>query len=174
MSKKNRKGKRYLNDPWHTAIHEAGHAVFARVLRIRCGEVTIEPNEAEGYAGYSHTGDPWDTVGDWERIGRYRDRDVEQAYRGRILTLMAGEEAEIEILGSAQSIAEDDRRWIERMAETRYAFSSDEEWERYKPRMRRQTRRLVRKHRDKIERVATALLQCKSLQSDEIYELIED
>jgi len=84
------KRKPYLNDPWHTAIHEAGHAVIARVLRLRCGEVTMVPNEAEGYAGYSHTGDPWDTIGDWERFGHYRDRDIEQAVTGYILVQMAG------------------------------------------------------------------------------------
>ena len=38
--------------------------------------------------------------------------------------------------------------------------------------MRRQTRRLVRKHRDKIERVAEALLQRRSLKSSEVDELI--
>jgi hypothetical protein len=153
--------KRYLNDPWHTAIHEAGHAVIARVLRLRCGEVTIEPNEDEGYAGYSHIGDPWGTVDDWERAGRYRDHDVEQAYRGYILSTMAGEEAEIEILGSAQTGTESDRRWIE-IAAAGEAFSHDE-WPRYEPRMRRQTRRLVRKHRDPIRRVALALLKHRRL-----------
>jgi hypothetical protein len=160
----------HLNDPWHTAVHEAGHAVIARVLRLRCGEVTIEPNEDEGYAGYSHTGDPWATVDDWERAGRYRDHDVEQAYRGYILTLMAGAEAEIEICGSTESTDHDDRRWIENAAVSE-AFKNDE-WPRYEPRMRRQARRLVHKHRDKIERVATVLLKRGTLAKDEIDELI--
>ncbi len=43
---------------------------------------------------------------------------------------------------------------------------SEENWPRYEPRLRRQTRRLV--HRDKIERVAKALLQRKHLEADEI------
>jgi hypothetical protein len=161
----------HLNDPWHTAVHEAGHAVIARVLRLRCGEVTIQPNEAEGYAGYAHTGDPWGTIDDWERAGRFRDHDSEQAYRGYILTVMAGVEAEIEILGLAHGGDGDDRRWIERAA-TSEAFSSYEEWKRYEPRMRRQTRRLVRKHRDKIERVAKALLKRKSLEPGDVDSLI--
>ncbi len=38
--------------------------------------------------------------------------------------------------------------------------------------MRRQVRRLVRKHRDKIERVATVLLQRVTLAKDEIDELM--
>lgn len=71
------------------------------------------PNEAEGYAGYSHTGDPWNTIDDWERMGRYRDHDIEQAVRGYILVQMAGAEAEIEILGhSPQGSDEHDRRWV--------------------------------------------------------------
>ena len=58
------------------------------------------------------------------------------------------------------------------MAETRYAFSSDQEWRRYEPRMRRQTRRLVRRHCACIERVANALLVRKTLQAEEIDALI--
>jgi hypothetical protein len=29
--------RRILNDPRHTATHEAGHAVIARVLTLACG-----------------------------------------------------------------------------------------------------------------------------------------
>jgi ATP-dependent Zn protease len=38
--------------------------------------------------------------------------------------------------------------------------------------MRRQTRRLIRKHRDKIERVATALLERGMLTAEEIDRLV--
>ena len=86
---------------------------------------------------------------------------------------MAGAEAEHELLGHSAGGDGDDRYQIELMAETRWAFSSDEEWKRYEPRMRRQTRRLVRKHRDKIERVADALLEHGSLEPDEINRIIE-
>jgi len=54
------------------------------------------------------------------------------------------------------------------MAESRHAELPDDLWRRYEPRMRRQTRRLVRKHRDKIERVAAALLERWKLEPDEI------
>lgn len=51
---------------------------------------------------------------------------------------------------------------------------SEEDWPRYEPRMRRQARRLVRKHRDKIERVATVLLQRVTLAKDEIDDLMAE
>ena len=41
-------------------------------------------------------------------------------------------------------------------------------WKRYEPRFRRQTRRLVRKHRAKIKAVAVALLRSHQLTAKEI------
>jgi ATP-dependent Zn protease len=65
-----------------------------------------------------------------------------------------------------------DQRWVAFAAASSDSGFSDEEWQRYEPRMRRQTRRLVRKHRDEIERVAKALLHRKSLTPDEVDQLI--
>jgi ATP-dependent Zn protease len=58
------------------------------------------------------------------------------------------------------------------MAEARDTELSEDQWQRYEPRMRRQTRRLIRKHRDKIERVAAALIERKTLEANEIDALI--
>ena len=45
-----------MNDPRHTAIHEAGHAVIARVLTLSCGDVSIN---ADGHsAGRTLVHDP--------------------------------------------------------------------------------------------------------------------
>jgi hypothetical protein len=37
----------------HTATHEAGHAVIARVLTLACGGASIQPDYANGCAGHS-------------------------------------------------------------------------------------------------------------------------
>jgi hypothetical protein len=164
-----------FNDPKHTAVHEAGHAVIARVLGLRCGELTIVANLDEGYAGCSHASDPWLTVDDWERAGRYREHDIRQAYRGYVLGLMAGAEAEIEILGEAEEDGDaDDRHWIIRAAWSSDSGIGASRWHRYEPRLRRQARRLVRKHREKIERVANALLERRTLTKEEADRLVEE
>ena len=68
----------YLKDPWHTAVHEAGHAVIARVFRITVKGVTIVPSE--GFLGHcSIRWEPYEC--------------------GYILALMAGHEAELEFFG---------------------------------------------------------------------------
>jgi ATP-dependent Zn protease len=51
MSK--RKKPKPLNDQLHTATHEAGHAVIARVLTLACGGASIQPDYDDGAAGHS-------------------------------------------------------------------------------------------------------------------------
>jgi hypothetical protein len=161
-----------------TAIHEAGHAVIGRVLALSCGGATIIPNEAELEAGHANVKDPLDTLSVWEQrdwektvsgVAALNCRDgARAAYRGSILATMAGAEAEVEILGRCRGGDGDDRYKIEGMAASSYALLSNVLWHRYEPRMRRQTRRLVRKHRDKIERVAAALKERRTLKASDI------
>ena len=79
-----------------------------------------------------------------------------------------GGETENELLGRCQGGDGDDRREIEFMAKSDDANLPDEQWQSYEPRMRRQVRRLVRKHRAAIERVAAALLERGKLEASEI------
>jgi ATP-dependent Zn protease len=164
-------------DTRSTAIHEAGHAVKGRVLRLTCGGASIVPNEDEEEAGHSLTADPWETFSHWdqtfmEAIERgeqpLKYRLARSAFRGRIIAYMAGAEAENELLGKCQGGDGDDRKQIEMMAESGHAELPDALWQRYEPR----TRRLVRKHRTSIERVAEALQARQTLQPDEIDALI--
>lgn len=137
-----------------TAYHEAGHAVIARVLTLACGRATIRPNYDEGEAGYTITADPSACLYEWERRGYVRDsRDA--VYHARIMTYMAGAEAELILLGSGGIGDGDDRHQIVLMAEE---LHRDTDWNKLEPRLRAMTRMLVRRHRARVERVAKALL----------------
>ncbi|MGY4311099.1 thermonuclease family protein [Bradyrhizobium sp. JR3.5] len=46
-----------LNDPRHTATHEAGHAVIGRVLTLLCGGAIIAADHEAGEAGHAITED---------------------------------------------------------------------------------------------------------------------
>jgi hypothetical protein len=156
------------NDPHHTAIHEAGHAVIARVLTLACGQATIVPDFDEGEAGHSVTEDQWVCLHEWEKRGKVRD-NPDAVWHGRMISSMAGAEAEVACLGSTQGSDGDDRYQIELMAEELEGGGS---WSRIEPRLRAMTRMLVRRHRVLIERVAAALLERKTLSREELDALV--
>jgi ATP-dependent Zn protease len=136
------------------AIHEAAHAVIARVLTLAAGHVTIKPNYRDRSRGVSITHEPYACLSAWEQRGKVRDSD-DAVYIARIISTMAGAEAEMELLGS-QAIGDGhDREQIELMAEE---LTGNYSWDRLEPRLRKMTRMLVRRHRARIERVAEALL----------------
>ena len=151
------------NDPHHTAIHEAGHAVIARVLALTCGGATIVPDYDDGAAGHSITEDPWHCLYEWEKRGKVRNDDA--VWHARIIGYMAGAEAEVALLGSTQGGDADDRYQIELMAEELVGAGT---WNRIEPRLRRMTQMLVRRHRLLIERVAAALLEKRTLSREEL------
>lgn len=137
----------------HTAYHEAGHAVIGRVLTLHCGNATIRPNYAEAVAGYVITHDPYKILHEWEKRGHVRDSQ-DAVWHARIMTYMAGAEAEKILLGSGGLGDVDDRYQIALMAEE---LHRDTNWEKLEPRLRAMTRMLVRRHKARIERVAKAL-----------------
>ncbi len=153
------------NDRRHTAIHEPGHAVIGRVLTLACGGVTIQPDHVEMTAGWSETPDPYRCLAEWEQRGHVRY--VENAvWHARIISYMAGAEAEILILGATQGGDGDDRYQIEMMAESQLELQP-EAWKRQEARLRAFTRALLRRHRERVERVAEALLKNDLLSSEE-------
>jgi len=158
------------NDAIHRAYHEAGHAVIGRVLGMACGPVTIVPDDDS--AGHSITFDPWVTYERWEERGKSRGDDMHSIYIGRILTIMAGPEAERELLGTCPDGDGSDLDQIDDAAMSSDGFSSHDEWKRFEPRMRRQVRRLVRKHRAKIELVAQNLLESEILSGEAADQLV--
>lgn len=166
---------RLLNDERHIAIHEAGHAVIGRALGLVCGEVTIVPNFEEREAGYSIVSEPDETTDAWEIQGRFRDNRT--VLVARLLHAMAGAEAEIEILGRCEGGVGADRREVDRILndigypETTGDAQAD--MERYEQRFRRHCRRLVRHHRDRIETVASMLLERRTIPGDELDDMIQ-
>jgi ATP-dependent Zn protease len=153
---------------WHTAIHEAGHAVIGRMLGMVCGQVTIIPNLSEETAGVAITHDQWVTFGAWEKRDKYRD--VSSVVRGRIMTLMAGAEAEVVCIGRCRGGDTDDRFQVALMMEEIRIPNDD--IVRYARRLRAKTRALVQRHRHKIEHVAKALTERRTISGKNVDRLL--
>jgi hypothetical protein len=143
------------------AHHEAGHAVVGRVLGLRGGAATIVANHIRQSYGGAESGHQ-ETVEYWRRpvseggTGKLL-RSPLCACRARVLMSMAGREAELECLGTIRgNYGGDrvDRADIDELMPTLYPGASPAEWSRRQVRLRRMTRALVRRHRDKIERIA--------------------
>jgi hypothetical protein len=138
------------------SIHESGHAVLARILKVPAGRVSIAP---EGETGFAETADPETCRRVWASKGRVRP--YHYAEDACCLVSMAGVIAERVVLGAdsgAHSFDLDDiAKYIE-----------------IDPRLSRVTRladmayMLVERHRGKIERLAALLRACGTLSGAEI------
>jgi ATP-dependent Zn protease len=152
------------NDTRHTAVHEAGHAVIARMLTLSCGGASIRADHNS--AGHAITHDPYKILHEWECRGKVRADNA--LWYGRILAFMAGAEAENVILGGCDGGDGDDRYQINLMAEE---VAGHDQWQRAENRLRAMTRALVRRNRARIDRVADALLAKGKLSSRQIDKL---
>ena len=150
-----------------TAHHEAGHAVVAAVLGLAGGSVTIEPDHDS--AGHTYVPDPWATLWHWEQRGKFRD--ASSAFLATVIARMAGAEAESVLLGQVALGDGDDRDQINLLAESEIEIPLDD-WPKFEARLRAQTRRLIRRHRQSILRVAEALIERGTLQANEVESLI--
>lgn len=164
-----------VNSITHTAFHEGGHAVVGRVLGLTCGRATIVPDHEEGSAGHTVTPDPHRSIADWEARGRFRYVSM---FRAAIMALMAGREAEIECLGSCQGVDASDQREIAFHIDDAEPPAVCSDWEeardRFAARLRARTRALVHRHRAAIEAVASALLQHRTLDAEQIDGIVRD
>jgi hypothetical protein len=92
-----------------TAVHEAGHAVVGRASGLLCGQPICVADFEEREGGHAFAADPWTIWSSWERQGR--SRLIASVVRRQSIMTMAGNAAEIEILGGSDG--GDDRYWIE-------------------------------------------------------------
>jgi hypothetical protein len=143
------------------AYHEAGHAVIGRVLTLPCGRATIRADRDS--AGHSICPDIYACIHEWGRRGKVRSDTA--AWHARIIYFMAGAESETELLCVKPHGDSDDRYQIELMLEREIAPA---DLGRIETRLRAMTRVLVRRHRARIERVASALLTKTRLSAREI------
>jgi ATP-dependent Zn protease len=150
---------------WKVAVHEAAHAVIARVLTLSAGHVTIKPRYRDRSRGCSITHEPYACLSAWEKRGKVRNSD-DAVYLARIISTMAGAEAEMELLGSRVIGDGQDREQIEQMAEELTLVNRS--WAQLEPRLRKMTRMLVRRHRARIERVAEALIAKTKLHAKQV------
>lgn len=153
-----------------TSYHEAGHAVIARVLTLPSGHATIKPDYIERTRGVSITFNPHLCLREWEKRGKVRG-NLDVVWHARIMTYMAGAEAEAVLLSRTATGDGDDRLQIGLMAEE-LSCSVDYFWERIEPRLRAMTRMLIRRHRARIERLAKALIVKTTLSGKQIDKLV--
>jgi len=152
-----------------TAIHEAGHAVIGRILNFRCGKTSIRLQGKT--SGYSIIPDPCQATDDWEkRWGKFH-RDEDRALRARIMIQMAGRAAEEECLGECPGGDDDDQYRIAGMIVD--LCVGPKSGEALQHRLRRMTAQLVRRHRQKIETLARALIEQPTMTDRQIRSAIE-
>lgn len=166
-----------LNDPWHTAVHEAGHAVVGRKLGIVCGPATIVADDDS--AGHSITADPWVTVQAWDVRERWRGDNYRSAMIGRILAVMAGAEAERVLLGECEGGDEEDEYQVGMMiysigGRLRPTGDEDADHDYFVGQLRRHCQRVVRRHWADIERVAEALRVRQTLAGDDLDRMLAE
>ena len=143
-----------MNQLQRVAIHEAAHAVIARVFDVSFRSVTIVPRE--GFLGACN----------FFAYDFYCDRE------GRILASMAGRAAELEFFGSTAGNYRVDDELIAAKLHGWPKIGGVEASKLHEPSLRQRALRLVEVHRDKIERVAEALLERQTLTADEVDKLL--
>jgi hypothetical protein len=149
------------------AVHEAAHAVIARVLTLVCGGASICADSDS--AGHSINADPWACIYAWETRGKIRGSE-NAIWHARIMAFMAGAEAEIAVFGSTPGGDGDDRYQIDLMAEQIAVPTPD--WVRLETRLRSMTRALIQRHRTRIELLAEQLLIADSLSGEAVDKLV--
>jgi len=163
-----------------SAHHEAGHAVIARVLGLLGGAATIAANHMfQSYGGsesyLAATMEHWRRPVSEGGKKKLVLRSPSCAYRAKVMMSMAGREAVLECLGRTNSYSDSvDLDDINEFMPKAYPGASRAEWSRRQDRLRRMTRALVRRHRDKIEHVARALLQHRTLSGRTIDALLPE
>jgi ATP-dependent Zn protease len=159
-----------IEDLRRIAIHEAGHAVIGRTMAQVCGKVMIISDSDDNSAGWSIIADIYKTMGFWDYPRRWRTQST--LMKGRIVAMMAGAEAEREFFGEGDFGDGEDRRQISMMINDTFGLESNIEIRSREEFLRRWTRFFIRRHRDKFDKVAAALLVKRCLQAVEVNAII--
>jgi hypothetical protein len=101
-------------------------------------------------------------------------RNLSCAYRAKVIESMAGREAELECFGTSGSGDFHDLADIRELMPKIYPGAGRAELRRRQRRLCRMTRVLVRRHHDKIKRVALALLERRTLSAKAIDALLPE
>lgn len=163
--------KRSAKELRATAYHEAGHAVITVALGLTINKVSIVPGE--GYSGVCR--EPG--VLGYESSSR---RDRRSIARAAIVGSYAGMHAQRLVDPGAPDFHgegdEADAFELSRMFEVfprKIGWVGDEQHLAFLDRLRVEARRLVRKHRHAIDKLAELLLQRQELERAEAVQLIE-
>jgi hypothetical protein len=144
------------------AYHEAGYAVIGRCLGMICSGASIESHN-DSAVSFVLT-DPNLIQHQWVLKGKYRD--PASVFRGKILTYMAGAEAEREF-GFTRKDDDNDREQIDAML--KWLPKSDVS---YEQQLRKKARGLIRRHKAKIDLIAKELSKRRRLLADDIDALL--
>lgn len=148
-----------------TAIHEAGHAVAAVVLKLGLGEVSVNPQKMESdEVGYAIVSNP---IQDWTR----GDGSRRSLFENYAVSLYAGREAERFVLGT-ETIGHDGdyskvEFWLQSMGVSGASFVGDEVWEGYKDRLRRRATKLIRNYGPAVRQFADLLVSRDTISGSE-------
>lgn len=161
-----------------TAIHEAGHAVAAEVLRLGCDGLSIVPNPDESEAG--HCIFPiggYEVLAAWEARGRQYGRYwAQSAGRAATIAVLAGVAAEREMLGRAGPGAGSfrtpgtDRRLAALLIDD--LTPTDGDVRRTFRSLDRAALGLVRRHRKAIVALADELVRQRQLSGNEVARIV--
>ena len=166
-----------------TAYHEAGHAVISRVLRISVELVTIHTNgRTLGAVAYKAAnryplGAAIQTEMEWQERERPNENlsypraiaPRNSVLHAHIIATLAGSIAESEFFGGTTTGNSSDKYQIREMLSSLYACDRIKR----RKRLRRATRHLVvRRHRDRIARVADHLLASNTLDSQQLDQVL--
>lgn len=151
----------------HTAYHEAGHVVIARILDLPCRHASIEtlgdPDEAIVTHGR------WDVVAIWSQQ-EVVPNDLDIAAFANVMCVMAGWAAQTELLGSCHGDDSEEREAIARVLGAFLPTGTD--IAPFTRCLQGLTDRLVWRHRETIRRVALLLLERRTLSEADVDAII--
>lgn len=164
-----------------TAIHEAGHVVVAHLLGLACNEVALTRDETEETDEYGHVCHPHPAFGYKcsslrERQGILRDQSIADCAGLAAEHVFFGVPLDAENENSQfdfQNVIQYEREGL-RMRRGRGGYIGDDATWRYISRQLAKAKKLVKDHRDTIQRFADTLVERKKLSSEEVKELLNE